>query len=240
MSLLEEISNMNEQGISEEEIITALQERGVSPKDIKDALNQLKIKNAISDYESNEENLFADSNQEEPSQGYAEQRNNTPTPAYHPQQSSQEMYTQQAYPEQGENYQEEEYSPATGIDSNSIIEISEQVFSEKIKLIRKDLDSFNEFKNITQIRMENLNERLKRIETVFDKLQITILEKIGSYGQNLEVIKKEMEMMQNSFSKIVEPLVDNAEKKQEKEIKNQYFPVKKSQKIVRKEKRFKK
>jgi hypothetical protein len=53
------------------------------------------------------------------------------------------------------------------------------------------------------------------MENVFDKLQITILEKIGSYGQNLENIKKEMEMMQNSFSKIVEPLVENAEKKQE-------------------------
>jgi hypothetical protein len=37
-------------------------------------------------------------------------------------------------------------------------------------------------------------------------LQIAILERIGSYGKNLESIKSEMEMMQNSFEKIVPKL----------------------------------
>jgi len=49
--------------------------------------------------------------------------------------------------------------------------------------------------------MEHLNERLKRIETIIDRLQASILEKIGSYGSNLDSIKKEMSMMQDSFSK---------------------------------------
>ena len=34
-----------------------------------------------------------------------------------------------------------------------------------------------------------------------DKLQLAILNKIGSYGKTLESIKKEMSMMQDSFGK---------------------------------------
>jgi hypothetical protein len=54
-----------------------------------------------------------------------------------------------------------------------------------------------------QTKMENLSERVKKIENIIDKLQIAILEKIGSYGGNLESIKKEMSMMQDSFSKVI-------------------------------------
>lgn len=200
MSLSEEISSMKEEGIPEEEIINSLRERGIPPKEIMDTINQLKIKSAVFDSEPNEreDDLFEESYSEE----VEEEEEESPPP---------QIPVQQEYSSQ----EEYDYPPTTGVDANSIIEISEQVFSEKIKGIRKDIESFNEFKNLSQIRIENLNERLKRMENVFDKLQITILEKIGSYGQNLENIKKEMEMMQNSFSKIVEPLVDNAEKKQE-------------------------
>jgi hypothetical protein len=53
--------------------------------------------------------------------------------------------------------------------------------------------------------MENISDRLKKIETIIDKLQIAILEKVGSYGKNLEGIKKEMSMMQDSFSKMISP-----------------------------------
>ena len=203
MSLSEEISSMKEEGISEDEIIASLSERGIPSKEIMDTINQLKIKNAVFDSESNEreDGLFGGGYSEN-TEEYAEEEEESP-PLKVPVQ--QEDYSQEEY----------DYPPTTGVDANSIIEISEQVFSEKIKGIRKDIDSFNEFKNLSQIKIDNLNERLKRMETVFDKLQITILEKIGSYGQNLETIRKEMEMMQNSFSKIVEPLVDNAEKRQE-------------------------
>jgi hypothetical protein len=89
-----------------------------------------------------------------------------------------------------------------------------------MKSVQGELNNFNEFKNLNQVRIENLNERLKRMEIVFDKLQLAILEKIGSYGQNLESIKKEMSMMQDSFSKVIEPVLDKTEKKQ-------YIPRKK-------------
>ena len=45
---------------------------------------------------------------------------------------------------------------------------------------------------------------MKRIESIIDKLQSSILEKVGSYGSNLDSIKKEMSMMQDSFGRIAE------------------------------------
>ena len=209
MGILEDVTSMSNSGISDEEIITNLREKGISPKEIRDAFNQLKVKNAVSDYDlGSAKDVFAAQ-----TESYAQAQESYPPPG-------------QDYSPPGQNYSptQQEYAPqegyanspySGGVDANTIIEISEQVFSEKIKILQKDLDSFNEFKSLNQIRMENLNDRLKRIETVFDRLQLTILEKIGSYGQNLEVIKKEMNMMQDSFSKVIEPMVDKSEKRQE-------------------------
>jgi hypothetical protein len=207
MGLVEEISSMKNQGFSEEEIIVGLREKGISPKEVQDAVNQLKIKNAVSEYEVGEERkVFA-----EQGGGWMQKTQEVPQQEIYPTQPPQEYNShQQEYSPQ------EEYNPpqtySSGIDSSTIIEISEQIFSEKIKPIKKELDSMNESKAMNQIRIENINERLQRIETMFDKLQIAILEKIGSYGQSLETVKKEMEMIQNSFTKIADPLVDRSEK----------------------------
>jgi len=54
--------------------------------------------------------------------------------------------------------------------------------------------------------MHNLLERIKSIEKIIDNLQISILKKVGSYGGNLESIKNEMSMMQDSFRKMVNPI----------------------------------
>ena len=88
-----------------------------------------------------------------------------------------------------------------------MIEVSEQVFSEKIREIQKKVEGMNEFKTLAQTKIEDIANRLKRIETTIDKLQIAILEKIGSYGKNLDGIKKEMSMMQDSFGKVVNQAV---------------------------------
>ena len=100
--------------------------------------------------------------------------------------------------------------PAAIIPTNTdtIIEIAEQVFSEKVRKIQKQLEEMNEFKTLAQTKIEHATERLKRIEATIDKLQIAILEKIGSYGKSLESIKKEMSMMQDSFGKMVPSLAE--------------------------------
>ena len=59
-------------------------------------------------------------------------------------------------------------------------------------------------------RISGIDERLKRIESIIDKLQASIIGKIGNYGQSLQDIRDEIGAMQESFSKAVNPLIDRS------------------------------
>jgi len=202
MGVLEQITQMKNQRIPDEEIVSKLQEQGVSPREINDALNQSQIKTAVSGEEVMPGQPPAPSQQSQG--GYIPQAQEMPELP----RTEQETYAPQTqeYAPQQENYPQDTYGyPAeTGVDSNTMIEISEQVFSEKIK---KQVDMLNEFKTLGMTKIDNTSDRLKRIETTMDKLQIAILEKIGSYGKNIENIKKEMSMIQDSFGKVVNQAV---------------------------------
>jgi hypothetical protein len=197
MGILEQIMQLKNQGVSDEEIINTLQQQGISPNEIMTALNQAEIKNAVTAGELPPAEI--------PKLPKIEEEPYIPTPTQKtPPQPTPETY----YPA------EEYYSPETNAkyqtESNTdiIIDIAEQVHSEKIRDTKKKIDSLTEFKTISQTKINNLEERLKKIETIIDKLQITIIEKIGSYGQNINNIKNEMTMIQESFSKIVKPLTE--------------------------------
>jgi len=224
MGVLDKVMQMQNQGISENDIVKNLQQQGISPKEISDALNQSQIKSAVSNTDNMENMQESIMEQSPPTPSKSSQY-----PKYSPQtqEISQEQYqppqqysqTEYApYEQQGQNaYQQEAYTgdqylpEGTGVDTNTIIEIADQVFTEKIEKIEKKIDNLNEFKTLTKTKVENISERLKKIETIMDKLQIAILEKIGSYGQNLESIKKEMTMMQDSFGKVINPIADRTE-----------------------------
>lgn len=212
MGLLEQITQMKSQGIPEEEIITQLQEKGIAPKEINNALNQLQIKNAVANANESgdtEQNII------EPQSAQKQSNQNIYTPKI--QEYSEGYAPQQNYSQTQEYYPQEEYegyAPTEGgTNTDMIIEISEQVFAEKTKLMQKQIEQITEFMNLAQTKIQHNSERLKRIETTIDKLQIAILEKIGSYGNNLSSIKKEMAMMQNSFGKVVNAAVSHAKKK---------------------------
>jgi hypothetical protein len=204
---LDQVTQMRQKNMSDQEIISELRKQNISPKEINEALNHAQIKNAVSDVRGDEDEApapqggqqqYGDYDQQAQEQGYDQGQVYTPQPqqqAYYPQQQQQQGY--QDYGQQQGYYPQQQ----TATNTDTIVEVSEQVFDEKISEIAKRVDSIDEFKVLTQARMEHLNERLKRIETIIDRLQASILEKIGSYGSNLESIKKEMSMMQDSFSK---------------------------------------
>ncbi len=115
---------------------------------------------------------------------------------------------QRNQPYENNYYQEDNsYAQPAELDTDTILEIAEQVFYEKIKKVQKNLETLNQFKELSDSKLKEISNRLKRIENTIDNLQISILKKIGSYGENLEGIKKEMSMIENSFGKIVSPTV---------------------------------
>lgn len=239
MGILDEVNNMKNQGMDEDEIVGKLQERGISPKSIAEAFNQMKIKKAVSAESAGEEGM-------EPSiMKNGSQYGANPKQLHVPktkeiERESEEFYAPQPNEEReleapvyGETYAQGEYSSpeedvgqggGTNYDTDTLIEIAEQVFSEKIKKEQKQISALNEFATLAETKISNDHERIKRIEEIIDRLQTAILEKIGSYGRNLDSIKNEMGMMQDSFGKMVPSLQERNEKsfKEEREKEKSY------------------
>ena len=120
----------------------------------------------------------------------------------------------QQYPSQ-QDYQYSQYSPQTGgiTDTDTMIEVAEQVFSEKNRPLQKKIEDMNEFRALAQTNIEHISDRLRKIESIIDRLQATILEKVGGYGQGIEAVKKELAMMQDSFGKMVGGIADRHEER---------------------------
>ena len=232
MGVLDNINQLRKEGLRNHEISTKLQEDGISPNLINEAFNQLKVKRAVS-AESYPEAPINPMQQKQQGQFYTprtkdieempeEYENNSMEENYYSPQETIPVQ-QQGYPassgqpqqEYYPQYNYDEYSPQTqsGTDTDTVIEIAEQVFSEKTKAMQKQLDMLTEFATLAENKIENNTERIKRIERVIDNLQIKILEKVGSYGENLDGVKKEMTMMQESFSKILPELAKIQEHK---------------------------
>jgi hypothetical protein len=210
MGTLDQVVGMKKQGFSDADVVNELSRQGISPREINEALRQAQIKNAVSDSDysgagmeqsmmQGNETAVPSPNQDQYQPEYAPQEQQQYAPQeYAPQE-------QQQYYQQGEGYEQQQYAPSQAVDTDTIMEVADQIFSDRIKKFQKVLDATSEAAIVLQSRLENISERLKKIEMTIDKLQISILEKVGSYGQNLESIKKEMSMMGDSFSKMVSP-----------------------------------
>lgn len=191
MSILDQVTQMQNQGKSETEIVNALKEQGVTPKEINDSLSQAQIKNAVSPQQSMQPSVMQQDSAPTPQNNYSSQT----------QEMSEGYYPQEQYPQSQEYYPQQSYDNYAQTDTDTMIEIASQVFSEKIKKLQKQTTELNEFQTIYKTKIDNLSERLKKMEDIINKLQLAILDKVGSYGKNLDNIKKEMNMMQESFRK---------------------------------------
>jgi hypothetical protein len=218
MALVDQIQSMKQQGLGENEIIRKLQDSGFSPLEINQAIEHSKIKSAVSNLNSDlpeqprEENLSSEmqpSVMESPTEEEISGQKTQEYEQYSPQQPQQEYY----YP------QEQQYQQYQPTATENVAEITEQIFEEKIDEMRKKVIEINSFRILTDRKIKNIDERLKKIESFIQQLEIKILGKIGNYGENLQDIKKEMNIMQDSFGKVINPLINNIKKNSTKKTK---------------------
>jgi len=216
---------MRKEGLDENQIAQRLREEGVSPREIDEAFDQSQVKSVVGTYEdvptdmppsrefpreNNQE--FASQTVDYPQfpQPISGQTTNEPfeeqTLLEVPQQAQQ---PEESYPQQ-EQYPEYQYQPESApVDTEAITELVEQITDEKTGEIQKSISDLSKFKIETQGKVDDINERLKRIELTIDKLQASIIGQIGNYGRNISDLKKEMIMTQESFSKILNPLSEH-------------------------------
>ena len=168
MSTLDSVTQMQQRGLTDTDIITSLRNQGVSPQEINDALNQAKIKNAVYDNpvsggpntEGMEQSIMQESSQDFSSQitqtTQAQSMQNPEMYLPQPQYPQQPQYQQQMpqdetqYSSETPQYTDNYYQPQQTLDSDTITEIAEQVVSEKFSLFEKKTGDIVSFKNDIQ------------------------------------------------------------------------------------------
>jgi hypothetical protein len=188
MTTLDKVMQMQSQGMQDADIVKKLRDEGVSPKEIEDSFGQAKIKEAVS--------------QEEQYSGMEQSSMPEQTPQDQiPNQAPQQQY--QEYPQYQQDYQQPQ------LDTDTISEIASQVVSEKFSEFNKKTGDLVSFKNETQEKLKDLDERLRRIELSIENLQRSIIGKVGEFGENMGSVHKDLDNLHGTMSKLMNPLIDN-------------------------------
>lgn len=198
MAILNDIQQLQKEGNSDEQIISILQSKGISPREISEAIAQSKVKEAVV---GNIPETMAPTPAAPQPEAYA------PSPEYAPSEAQPqadvipaaaqpEAYPPQ-YPQGAEAYPQYQQQPQLSTDI--ISEVADQIISEKLSPIKTQLEKILDLKSTIESKMEYLDERLKRIEKIIDRLQLSVLQKVGDYLTNVEDIKKEIVETQKSF-----------------------------------------
>jgi len=204
MALFEDILKMVKTGMSDSDIVRNLTQRGYTSMQISDAINQAKIKQSVSEQPAGmapsimEEEVPSPTNVPSPK---------VPSPMQMPMQMPQQQqegygYYPYQYPTSNEQAQPK-------MENEAIEEIAEEIVNEKWQEVKGKISDVIEWKNYAEKRIISVEERIKRMESAFDRLQIALLGKVQEYGQNIRDLGSEMNSMQGAFSKVLSPLVDN-------------------------------
>jgi hypothetical protein len=232
MAALEKIIELQNKGMSDADIAKNLTDQGISPQEINDALNQAKVKQAVSQEGMQSENMqpsqmnqqapqmpqqtppnhqqdmqqsmmpSQDPNQPSPQADQAQ----TPPPNQPEQQGGEQYY----YPETPQAYNQEAYYPQqSSVNPETVTEIAEQVVLEKFQEFKQKTGDITSFKNQATDQINDLDLRLKRIEESIEKLQQAVIGKIGEFGESSSHIHKDLDNIHNTMSKLMNPLIDN-------------------------------
>ena len=221
-----EILKLSREGYTDADIIKYLREEGYTPIQINDAINQAKIKLELartagiepeeeysdSDYDESEgEEQMTPSimSQEQPEETY-----------YAPPAQPQPMAAPAVAPTTTEPEEAYPYSypyayEAKAASTETMEELAEEIIEEKWRDFSKKAGNISEFKTYIESRLKNLDDRLKRIEKAFDKLQSVVLEKTREHGRDVKSLGSEMQALEGAFGKIIQPLTGSVKELRE-------------------------
>lgn len=259
---VKEVLKLSKGGYSDADIIRYLRGQGYSPTQINDAMNQAKIKLELAEtagvepsYEDYGSEPAESAEQEATEQGAAGPEaagsaagagagmtpsimtSQTPAPSTAPLPSAEAPAEQggEAYPYQYPSTYGNQQNPS----AESMEEIAEEIINEKWQEFKKEVGDIKELKTYFESRLKDLTDRVKRLETSFDKLQAATMGHVQEYGRNVKNLGAEMQALEGSFSKILNPLVGSVKELRElsKGMKEKTKKPKQTKKIKTKNKK---
>ena len=202
MALTDEVMSM-QKSMSDDEVIRTLAEKGYSPLEISEAFNQAKLK------QSGSKDLMPSIMQQEQSQQDIPAPSPMQVPT--PQQAGAEeaasaAYYPYQYPTQPQMQQQPQQKT---MDTEMIEELVEEIINEKWQEFKTRVGDIGEWKMYMESKIKSVDDRLKRMELSFDRLQATLLGKVHEYTQNIKDVGVEVQSLENAFSKVLDPLITN-------------------------------
>lgn len=227
MAAIDEVRQMQAQGMQDEQIVSALREKGLKYKDIVDALSQSRIKVAVEQpspepalYEnlplspphSSQEQAYpypqaqqnAQSSQSLPSPNYEEMQPSIMSQEYAQNAQGDQQYSQQQYPQQ--YGQEQQYPQQEYADYSAQQQYPDQYSYQYPGYVSSDI--ITEISE--QVVAEKFSEIRKHLEKVLD-LRTTFDAKISSIDERLGKMEKIIDILHSSVLRKVGDYITNIE-----------------------------
>jgi len=181
-SPIDQIMTMKQQGKDNNQIIQEMQRQGYNSSQIFDAINQVNISSGNLEPEQP-----PDMDMQPPPQDY-------PVDPYPPE------------PQQQQPQQE------PSINKEQIEEIAEAIIDEKWKEFEQDVTVIIDWKEKTEIKINQIEQQIKDLATNLNNLQKSLIHKITEYDTNILDVGTEIKAMEKVFQKVLPSLTENVHK----------------------------
>ncbi len=187
-SLANYITNMRQQGYSDDQIIQILQNQGHKSSEIYDAISKADIGGGATGVPFSDQ--FPQDSVASPGQyAYDQSPEAQPSPPPEPMQSQQMVD-----------------------DKERIEQIAEAIIDEKWNDLIKDINKIMELNKETESKLTKMEVEIKNLRENFDSLHKGVLGKITEYDQNLVNVGTEIKAMEKVFQKILPTFTENINK----------------------------
>lgn len=221
-SPVEDVVRMRRQGLSNNQIVQALQRNGFQMHQIFDAFSQadLRAPSPVQGMPGQQARPGAGENPDalgEPPglPPFPEQEGEaTITGPQSPEempgfgQGQQDIFPEDAGQPQPEQYGTSGYGGQRDF-SAKIEEMSEAIIEEKWQDLTKDFNKLIEWKSGMEQRMAAIEQRLADVKASFDSLQKSVVDKVSDYDKSVKDVGSEMKALEQVFQKIIPTLTEN-------------------------------
>ena len=174
------VLNMQQQGISNNQIVQDMTQQGYTPDQINDAMNMASVKGAV-----------------DAGAGGSAQ-------AWQPQQAAPQAEQQQMPPPPPPSF----VSESTPEDRR-IEELAEAIIEEKWRELSKNIDKIIEWKEKTETKVAELETGFNDLKKSFESLHDAILGKVSEYDQNIISLSSDIKAMEMVFQKLLPTFTEN-------------------------------
>lgn len=183
------VISMQQQGLSNNQIIEYLQRQGYTPEQVFEAMNQASVKGSV---ENMGQEIFDDNMQQ---------------PQQMPPQGPPQQFSQPQQPPMGG--MEMPMDMGQSNISENIERIAETIIEEKWNELSKHINKIIDWKEKTEGKINKIELQFDDLKKGFDSLHEALLGKVNEYDQNIIHLGVEIKAMEKVFQKILPTLTDS-------------------------------